>query len=54
MVVQIFGSLNRNKDGSVGFTLLVISEDTSLVLVEQPNAASHGMAIVTILALATY
>jgi hypothetical protein len=42
-MVKIYGSVSQNKDGTAGFTFLIVSEDNSLVLVEQLNAASPGM-----------
>lgn len=41
--LKVYGSMSQNKDGTTGFTLLIMSEDNSLVLVEQLNAASPGM-----------
>ena len=42
---QIHASVVRGKDGSMGFSVLVLSEDYSLVLLDKPAASSAGMFI---------
>jgi len=42
-VYQIHASVVRGNDGSAGFSLLVFSEDYSLVLLDKPAAVSTGL-----------
>jgi len=43
---QVHANVVQGKDGSIGFSVLVFSEDYSLVFIDKPTASSSGMFVV--------
>jgi len=41
--LQVHANVVRGKDSSMGFSILVFSEDYSLALLDKPAASSSGM-----------